>query len=49
MPAAGSYRGPIANWSRWPNQPQIGWRSRSCRSARTYRKAGAPGPAFRYL
>ena len=49
MPGTGSYTGPMANWSRWPNQPQIGWRSVACRSRRTNRNAGAPGPALRYL
>ena len=39
----------MANWSRCPNQPQIGWRSAGCRSRRTYRNAGAPGPPLRYL
>src|SRR5439155_650580 len=32
-----------------PNQPQIGCRTTVCRSARTYRNAGAPGPPLRYL
>jgi len=49
MPSAGRYSGPISNWSRWENQPQIGWRSTSRSRAATYRNAGAPGPAFRYL
>ena len=49
MPGAGSYLGPMANWSRWENQPQIGWRSTSRSRAETYANAGAPGPALRYL
>ena len=35
MPATGSYAAPIANWSCWPHQPQIGWRSNDCSSGRT--------------
>jgi hypothetical protein len=35
MPAAGSYRGPMANWSRWENHPQIGCRSTSVSRAET--------------
>ena len=49
MTGAGSYLGPMANWSRWENQPQIGCRSTSRNRAETYAKAGAPGPALRYL
>ena len=48
-PGAGSYGRSIRNWSRWPNQPWIGVRSSAWRSSRTYRNAGAPGPALRYL
>ena len=33
-PGTGSYPGPIANCSRCPNQPQIGCRSRACKSDR---------------
>jgi hypothetical protein len=39
----------MSNWSRWENQPQIGWRSVSRSRAETYANAGAPGPALRYL
>jgi hypothetical protein len=34
-PSAGSYAVPMANWSRCPNHPRIGWRSSSCSSRRT--------------
>ena len=34
-PAAGSYLGPMANWSRWENQPQIGCCSTSRSRAET--------------
>ena len=49
IPAAGSYLGPMANWSRWENHPHIGCLSTSRSRAATYKNAGAPGPAFRYL
>ena len=35
IPGVGSYTGPIANWSRWPNQPWMGERSEPCSSRRT--------------
>ena len=35
IPGTGSYDGPIANWSRCPNHPQIGCRNASCSSRRT--------------
>ena len=40
---------PMSNWYSCPNQPLIGLTCGQSESSRTYRKPGAPGPAFRYL
>ena len=49
MPSAPAYPGVMANGVAWLHQPARGWEKRAWCRAGTQMKAGAPGPALRYL